>query len=395
MSQLKTTTAYHRIKKLNDRVRIVVGSAGSSKTYSILQQIIIYCLEQQKSKRILVVSQSFGHLKDGAIADLMGILQDMNLYKVSDHNKSDHTYKLGKCTITWIAGDEPHKFRGKRFDVAFFNEANNIPREVISQVMMRVREFAFMDLNPSHWGGVADYIEPDETNVLRLTFKDNEYLDVEVKKEYLKIIERAKTSEYWARQRDIYVYGIEAGVEGAVYNNWEIVPTRPENSKLRVHGADWGFSNDPSTHLSIYEVEADEPTLYLRENIYSPKLSNGGFYDLAKLVDGVFDVLTISDVNPLIVSELSEKGLPIKAAKKGAGSIQGGIQLVQGYKLLIDANSKNLIEELKKYQWETDKDENPLPVPKDKDNHLLDALRYGVTYMAESVGRRFCLKLIA
>ena len=47
-------------------------------------------------------------------------------------------------------------------------------------------------------------------------------------------------------------------------------------------------------------------------------------------------------------------------------------------KVIIDPRCKNTIAEFSKYKWKENKAGDVLPIPVDKDNHLIDALRYAL-----------------
>ena len=61
-------------------------------------------------------------------------------------------------------------------------------------------------------------------------------------------------------------------------------------------------------------------------------------------------------------------------------SVRAGINKTMQYKLNVTSDSENLIRELKSYQWAVDRDGNNLEVPRKLDDHLVDALRYGVMF---------------
>ncbi len=69
-------------------------------------------------------------------------------------------------------------------------------------------------------------------------------------------------------------------------------------------------------------------------------------------------------------------GLNIRACKKGPDSVKSGIKIIQAYDLV--AEGENLINELKNYAWHKDKDQ-----PVKGNDHILDAARYGITYLLD------------
>ena len=84
-----------------------------------------------------------------------------------------------------------------------------------------------------------------------------------------------------------------------------------------------------------------------------------------------------------LLSELKSKGCNVVASIKGAGSITYGISLLQDYDLIVDEQSINLIKELNNYSWLERKSNTPI----DKHNHLIDAIRYAVSYQLQNPNR--------
>jgi len=90
------------------------------------------------------------------------------------------------------------------------------------------------------------------------------------------------------------------------------------------------------------------------------------------------DLIICDNHEPRLIQELKDVGLNIQPAKQKQGSILSGIALVQDYNLIIDRNSHGIIRELNNYTW---KEKGTTPI--DKYNHYLDALRYGVMFLAD------------
>ncbi|MDP2686443.1 MAG: terminase large subunit [Aequorivita sp.] len=371
---MKVTSAFRKIAKLNDRIRIVQGAGGSSKTYSILQYIIILCTKAKRPLTISIVSESFPHLRRGAAKDLIDILQIENLYDEKFHNKTNSSYTLNGCTIEWFGVEDGAKLRGARRDILFVNEANNINREAFTQLQIRTKEFIFLDYNPSHLSWIKEYIKEDKSNFVKLSYLDNEFLSDAVIEDYKQAIEKAeKGSTYWKNFVDVYVYGEEGQIDGCIYE-YSLIDEIPIDSKYLGAGLDFGF-NDPNAIPKVYL--RGEKDLIVDESLYKSGLVNNQIVSHIKGDIELFQGLIICDsVRPEIIAELRNNRISAKGAKKGPGSILDGIGILQGYNLFITRRSENLINELNNYTWEKDNNNEKLNTPIDKHNHLLDALRY-------------------
>ena len=94
---------------------------------------------------------------------------------------------------------------------------------------------------------------------------------------------------------------------------------------------------------------------------------------------------------PKSIRELRNYDLNARAARKGPDSVIHGIQWLQGFEIVLDTRCQNLRNELTLYQWRRDKDGNSMAIPEDKNNHLIDALRYAVELESTAFERRSLL----
>ena len=159
--------------------------------------------------------------------------------------------------------------------------------------------------------------------------------------------------------------------EGVIFENWEIGEF--EEVDNITYGQDYGFSIDPTTLVKV-GIDKQRKKIYLKELIYKAGLSTDEIYNLNK--KHTDKGLIIADsAEPRLISELQSKGLNIRGAIKGQGSVTGGISLMQSYELIVEPNSTNLIKELNNYAWSDRKSGTPI----DLHNHLIDAVRYAVS----------------
>src|SRR5438034_10292718 len=119
------TTATHKILNLRKRIRGISGGTSASKTISILLWLIDYA-QSQRNEILIVVSESFPHLKRGAIRDFLDIMVQHHYFKDLRWNKTDsiYTFETGS-RLEFFSADQPGRVRGPRRDVLFINEANN------------------------------------------------------------------------------------------------------------------------------------------------------------------------------------------------------------------------------------------------------------------------------
>mgnify|MGYP003629588232 FL=1 len=370
---LLSTTAQKKIAKLRRRIRIVQGGTSSSKTFSILPLLINYATTHPNSE-ISIVSESVPHLKRGVIRDFKKIMQWTGNWKEEQYNRSSMTYNfVNGSFIEYFSVDNPSKLRGARRHILFVNECNNVDFESYQQLAIRTSKFIYLDFNPTGEFWVNTELENEQdTQKVILTYLDNEAAPKAAVDEILKAKAKAETgNKFWINWYNVYGLGLQGKLSGAIYENWEL--GKFQTIGKTVLGQDFGFSNDPSTLLKT-NIDKKNKIIYVEECFYLTKLTATQLGDLNAKHAGK-DLIVADSADPRLIDSLKQY-CNIVPAIKGQGSIVYGIAMIQDYKLVIDPESKNLINELKNYVWLEKKSQTPIS----KFDHLLDGLRYSVSY---------------
>jgi phage terminase large subunit len=373
---LQQTTAQRKIAKLNKRVRIVRGGTSSSKTFTIIPLLITYCANRPNTE-VSIVSETIPHLRRGALRDFLKIMDLTNNFNPDNYNKSTLTYTFSNGSyIEFFSADNPAKMRGARRDVLFINECNNVSWEAYHQLAVRTRNFIYLDYNPvSEFWVDTELINDKDSCYVVLTYKDNEALEPSVVAEIEKARERGKTSQYWANWWKVYGLGQVGSLQGVVFDNWQQVDAIPKDAKLKGYGMDFGYTNDPTTLIAIYEMDGVD---YWDEVIYQTQLTNPELSKLMKANNVSQSANIYADsAEPKSIAELKQMGWRgVEGAVKGADSITFGIQRIQERTIKVTKRSLNIIKELRSYTWATDRDGKTLNKPIDAFNHSIDAIRY-------------------
>lgn len=362
------TTATRKILNLRKRIRGIAGGTSASKTISILLWLIDYA-QTHPNKTISVVSETFPHLKRGAMRDFLNIMEEHHYFKTDRWNKTDciYTFETG-ARIEFFSADQPGKVRGPRRDILFINEANNITYEVYTQLEIRTKDVIWLDWNPvTEFWFYSDVKDQPNTDFLTLTYKDNEALDPQI----IQAIEsRQGNKNWWA----VYGLGQLGEVEGKIFRDWKLdIDEIPHEARLERYGLDFGYSNDPSAIVAIYYYNGG---FILDEVLYQKGLSNKQLADVLNNLDKA--TVKADSAEPKSIDEMKLYGINIIPAQKGPGSVLQGIQFVQGQRISVTKRSINLIKEYRNYLWQTDKDGKIINEPEGMWNHCMDALRYGL-----------------
>jgi phage terminase large subunit len=373
---LQKTTAQNKIAQLKKRVRIVRGGTSSSKTFSIIPMLITYAVQKDNTE-ISIVSESIPHLRRGAIRDFLKIMQMVGMYDPNKWNKSSLTYTFSNNSfIEFFSADQPDKLRGARRDVLFINECNNVDWESYYQLAIRTRKFIYLDYNPvTEFWVDTELVHDADSEMIVLTYKDNEALDLSIVSEIEKAKEKAETSEYWRNWWAVYGLGQIGNLEGVIFSNYQLIDTIPSDARLLGCGVDFGYSVDPTAIVEVYQYNDQR---IIKEICYRTGMLNS---DIAKVLPKGVPVYADS-AEPKSIEEIRRFGISIKGVTKGKDSINYGIQVMQGQNYMITKDSTNLIKELRGYCWDKGKDGKTLPIPVG-DDHIIDAWRY---FEMESLG---------
>lgn len=368
------TTATEKLLKLQKRLRVVAGGTSASKTISILMILIDYA-QTHEGELISVVSETFPHLRRGAMRDFRDIMLEQGYWTDANWNKTESVYVFNRpdnnewkpSSIEFFSAEESSKVRGPRRDILFINECNNISHETYEQLEIRTKKTIWLDFNPvSEFWYYTDIANKVDHDFITLTYKDNEGLDPAI----VASIESKKDKKlFW----QVYGLGQLGEAEGRIYTGWNFMDELPHEARLERRGLDFGYTNDPTAIVDIYSYNGG---YILDEQLYQKGLSNK---QIADVINNLEKTLTIADSSePKSIDEISTYGVSILPSQKGQGSVNQGIQYVQNQKISVTKRSVNLIKEYRNYLWMTDKDGIVINTPADIWNHALDAVRYGM-----------------
>jgi phage terminase large subunit len=301
--------------------------------------------------------------------DFFSLLEQHNLYSEDLHSKSLNEYKLMGNLIEFVSLDEPQKIRGRKRDLLFINEANELTYEDFFQLNIRTTYRIIIDYNPSdeyHWL-YDEIIDRNDCDFHITTYLDNPFLDPVLVEE----IERLKQTDelYWQ------IYGLgERGSSKSIIFTHNICNSIPEDAKFVSYGLDYGYSNDPTALVGIW---TDEHNIYIKEFLYRTMMTGRDIHFAFKEIGIQKEMIFGDSAEPRLNDELRRMGWNVRPSIKGRDSVNAGIDLLKRYKINITSDSSNAIQEFRNYKWLEDRSGKLTNVPEDKNNHIIDAVRYG------------------
>jgi phage terminase large subunit len=358
------------------------GSSRSSKTYSLIDCYDLYA-RKNPNKRMTAWRSTKKDCKDTIMVDFLKRLKLTERFKTRQFNITESIYKYPNSSVIEFRGTDEESVFGLTQDCAWLNEPYSISKDVFDQIDQRTSDFVFIDLNPkdNHWSD--DLMAHPRALVLHSTFEDNPFCPPEQRLKILSydpsVEENIKNKTANLFKWQVYGLGLKGEVEGKVFSNYEIIDEIPKTAKFYGYGLDFGYTNDPSALIKIYDYN---DSVILEEVIYSNGLKNSVLAREMKRLKVNHNDLIIADSSaPLIIDELFDEGFSnIHPCVKGSGSIVYGIEIMKDLNILIPKSSTNLIYEFDNYKNAKNKFGKYINEPdKGQQDHAIDAARYGLT----------------
>lgn len=368
------TTACKKISELRQRVRGICGGTSAGKTIAVLLWLIDYA-QTHKKEMISIVSESFPHLKRGAIRDFLMIMEEHGYFDALAWNKTDFIYSFANGSrIEFFSADQPAKVRGPRRQVLFINEANNIDFETYTQLEIRTEKIIILDWNPvTEFWWYTDVAPAIAHDFITLTYRDNEALSANI----IESIESKKSNARWFR---VYGEGQLGEAEERIFTGWEMIDEVPFGARLERYGLDFGYTNDPTAIVAVYYYNG---AYILDQKMYLKGQSNKTIADLfLSLPDKSLVIADSSE--PKSIDEIASFGVAIVGTVKGADSVRHGISLVKQHKIQITKRSLDVIKEYRNYIYEKDRNGKLIApeTPVSGNDHAMDAIRYAFSSIA-------------
>lgn len=376
---------------------ILPGGRGSMKS-STISLIIPELIKNNPNMHALILRKVGNTIKDSVYAQMKWAIDKLNLTEEFTCKVSpmEITYKPTGQKIYFRGADDPLKIKSIKpefgyIGIVWFEELDQFagPEEIRNIQQSAIRggneAYKFKSFNPprskNNWANeyTAEAEEKDENAMVQ----HSTYLDLGIEQEWLGDIFLDDAEHLKETNPDAYkneYLGEANGNGGNVFEYLEIREiTAEEISHFdRIYqGCDWGFYPDPFAFVRFY-YNHNNDTLYFIDEIYENKLTNRKSADII-LERGYTDFeITCDSAEPKSINDFRDFGIPARGAIKGPGSVEYSMKWLQGRRIVIDPKrTPGVHKEFTKYEYERDKDGNIISGYPDKDNHLIDATRYG------------------
>lgn len=356
------------------------GGRGSGKSHNFAEMLIEECIRGKTDAVCLREIQK--SLKFSVKKLLENKISEMNAGYYFEVQNEQIKSKLGGTII--FQGMQDHTSDSIKslegFKIAWFEEAQTASQRSLDLLRPTIRapgSQLWFSWNPRFKTDPIDLLLrgehlPSGAVVVEANYLDNPWLPDELREE-MEYDKRRDPDKY----AHIWLGKYQQSTKARVFNNWTIEEfTRPPGTVHRL-GADWGFSVDPSV-LVRCDIEGNR--LYVDYEAYAVGCE---IVNLPELFMSVPDAekwpITADSARPETISHMQRNGFPkIRGAIKGPKSLDEGVEFLKSFDIVVHPRCKHLIDELTLYSYKTDPldDSKILPILSDKDNHVIDSLRY-------------------
>lgn len=377
-SIFKTTDVFQANRNAKTDIVINQGGTSSGKTYAIMQNLFLHAIEEP-NQVITVVGQDIPNLKVGALRDAETIVASSEVLQsyINNYNKSDRVFTFfNSSIIEFKSYDDWQDAKSGKRDYLFLNEVNGIAKPIFDELYLRTKRKTYLDYNPNTEFWVHnDLIGKENVSLIISDHRHNTFLDEKIHNK----IEAIEDPELWK----VYARGLTGKLEGVIFRDYNIVPNISLDAKLIGYGLDFGFTNDPTALIAMYNQNGE---IVLDELIYEKRLLNVDISNRMKELN-VSGTIIADSAEPKSIAELQSYGWFVEAAKKGPDSIRQSINVLKRYKINVTQSSHNLKKELNAYKWKQSKEGKLENVPVDFMNHAIDATRYICLNLLDNVSK--------
>lgn len=378
------------------RTQIYYGGSSSGKSVFVAQRLISDLAEGHRN--YLVCRAVARTLRRSVINEIRKAISDAGVSQYFDINKSEGviTCKATGKQALFVGLDDVEKIKsitpesGSITDV-WIEEATEAQRDDVKQLLKRQRggdeatpKRLHMTFNPiyqAHWiyedyfaplGWMTDQTEytSPELSIMKTWYIHNRFLTRQDIDGLLN-----EKDEYY---RSVYTFGNWGVLGDVIFTNWRVEDLSEIRNGFDNHryGLDFGFASHPAA-ISASHYDAKNKRIYIFDEMYETGLTNDLLAEEVKRMAGN-NTATADSAEPKSIAELQKFGVYVRGAKKGKDSITFGVDWLKQNEIIIDKRCVNHIKEFQQYQWKKDASGNTVnpPKPVDKNNHLLDALRY-------------------
>jgi len=405
---------YDEFWEFKGRYRVVKGGRASKKSKTTALWYIHHMMKYPEAN-LLAVRKTYNSLRNSCFAELKWAIERLGVsdkWKVKttpfelSYSEGGSIYFKGldnPMRLTSITADRGHLcwvWIEEAFELDSkedFETLDESIRGIVPEGLFKQITVTFNPWSENHWlkkrffdvgdSPTAARLAKGEGDVLAITtdYTCNEFLD----SADLMLFERMRIEN--PKRFKVAGLGQWGVIDGLVYENWEAGEFNVERIRgqglISAFGLDFGYTNDPSA-LCCMLVDSTKRIIYIFDEMYEYGMPNRLIYERIDSMGYRKEKIFADSAEPKSIDELYSLGLRgIRRACKGADSVNYGIQFIQGHKIIVLPKCVNFLKEISSYSWAKDGFGCRTNTPSGGFDHLMDAMRYGLSEISR--GQRF------
>ena len=361
-----------------------VGSAGSGKSYTICQKLIIRCCKEPI--RVLVCRRYGTTLRNTCFSLFKEVLAKWQLTQYVKIKETDMsiTFPNGSQIIMTGLDEETKLLSLNNISTIWVEEAFEVPESILTQLNLRMRGQADNQQLILSWNPISKnsylynftVVNPPTSSIyIHSTYKDNVFLN----KEYIDALDEMATRNP-AKYR---VYGLgEWGVdsEGIVITNWKMqefdaMALAAQGLEHRC-GCDLGWIDKSAIIDSLYDKE--NHIIYVFNEFYKSGCQLSELAEAIKKMGLAKSKIYVDAAEPRSIQFFKNEGINATACAKGKDSVKAGLMFLQDNLIIVHPRCKNFITELEIFSYKKSKQTGEWTEDTTHEwSHAIDACRYG------------------
>ena len=384
---MRTIPKIRKLIQSRKRYKVAYGGRGSGKSYGVAQFMIAAGLTEQT--RILCTKETQNSLADSALAIMKRVIADYDLVEHFETTKTGLYCTTSGTEYVFRGLQRPERIKSlESIKYCWVEEATKVSQEAWDILIPTIRvddSEIWVTFNPDMQDDPTYkmFVEHprEDAEVVKINWGDNRYMT-----------EALLHEMQWARRFDMdkYLHVWEGDLrnvsDAQVFaHKWRTDTFEAPSDATFYYGADWGFSQDPTSLVRCY---IHDGKLWVDYEAYGVGVDIDDTPEMFGAVPGAREwMITADSARPETISYMKKAGYRMRGAKKGSGSVEDGVQFIRGFKeIVIHERCKHTADEFKLYSYKRDRlTGDTLPVLEDKHNHCIDALRYAL----EAVMRQY------
>lgn len=370
------------------RYKAYYGGRGSAKSHSFAQALVIQAAQQPL--RVLCAREIQRSIKDSVKRLLDDKIEATGLGGFYRSTETEIRGVNGSLFVFAGLRTNPDSVKSlEGIDRVWVEEANTVSQSSLDILVPTIRKPGselWFSWNPRYATDPVDAMfrpEPPPNSIVRpVHWHDNPWFPEVLKQEM-----------EWDQQRDpdkyahVWLGEYSRNSEARVFRNWKVEAFEtPADAEFRF-GADWGFATDPTVLVRCW---LKGRTLYVDREAYEVGCEIDHTPALFDQIPGARKwTITADSARPETVSYMRRSGFKVIPAIKGPGSLEDGVEFLRSFDIVVHPRCKHTADELALYAYKQDPLTNEiLPVLEDKNNHVIDALRYALEALRRAAPRR-------